>query len=65
MHKPEQRTYEYNKEYVKKYMEKLGEIRLRMPRAQKAHIVDAAQKAGESVNQYVLKSVQERMEREK
>lgn len=57
-------TYEYNKEYAKKYMAKLSEVKVRMSPEQKDAIAAAAQRAGESVNQFVLSAVHARMNRQ-
>ena len=54
-------SYEYNKEYAKKYMGKLDEIKLRIPKGQKATVEAAAKAAGESVNQYTQKALLMRM----
>ena len=43
-------TYEYNKEYAKRYMGKLDEIKVRMPKGRKADIEEHAKKKGLSVN---------------
>ena len=43
-------SYEYNKKYAQKYMEKLDEIKVRVPRGRKADIEAHAKKKGESVN---------------
>ena len=40
-------TYGYNKEYAKKYMQKLSEVKVRMLHEEKDAIVAAAQSAGE------------------
>lgn len=55
-------SYEYNKEYAKKYMGKLDEIKLRIPKGQKATVEAAAKAAGESINQYTQKALLMRME---
>ena len=57
-------TYGYNKEYAKKYMQKLSEVKVRMLHEEKDAIVAAAQRAGESVNQFVLSAVHARMNRQ-
>ena len=57
-------TYGYNKEYAKKYMQKLSEVKVRMLHEEKDAIVAAAQRAGESVNQFVLSAVYARMNRQ-
>lgn len=46
-------SYEYNKKYVKKYMEKLDEIKIRVPKGRKADIEAHARKKGESMNALV------------
>lgn len=43
-------TYEYNKEYAKRYMGKLDEIKVRMPKGRKADVEEHAKKKGLSVN---------------
>lgn len=44
-------TYEYNKEYAKKYLGKLDEIKLRVPKGRKADIsAHATSKGYNSVN---------------
>ena len=43
-------SYEYNKEYAKKYIGKLDEIKVRMPKGRKADIEVYAQQKGMSVN---------------
>lgn len=48
-----------------KYLEKLDEIRIRMPKGEKKNIKEAASAAGESMNQYIINAVDQRMEREK
>ena len=47
-----------------KYLEKLDEIRIRMPKGKKDDIKAAAAAVGESMNQYVVKAVDQRMEKE-
>ena len=43
--------YEYNKEYAKKYLGKLDEIKLRVPKGRKADIASHAKRSGyNSVN---------------
>ena len=48
-----------------KYLEKLDEIRIRMPKGDKNNIKEAASAAGESMNQYIINAVDQRMERDK
>jgi len=47
-----------------KYLEKLDEVRIRMPKGKKNDIKAVAAAAGESVNQYILSAVDQRMFRE-
>lgn len=47
-----------------KYLEKLDEIRIRMPKGKKDDIKAAATAVGESMNQYVVNAVDQRMEKE-
>lgn len=48
-----------------KYLEKLDEIRIRMPKGKKDDIKAATSTAGESMNQYIINAVDQRMERDK
>lgn len=43
-------TYEYNKEYAKKYLGKMDEIKVRMPKGRKATVEALAAERGQSVN---------------
>lgn len=60
-------SYEQNKKSAKRYLAKMDEISIRMPKesgikeAIKAH----AEAVGESVNAFVLRAIMEAMEREK
>lgn len=50
---------------VSKYMkENYDEIKVRMPKGQKAIIKDHADKQGESVNSFVNRAIKETMERD-
>lgn len=51
-------SYEYNKEYAKKYMGKLDEIKIRIPKGRKADIVAHAQNRGLSVNALIVSLIQ-------
>lgn len=55
---------EAQKKASAKYLEKLDEIRIRMPKGKKDDIKTVAATAGESVNQYILSAVDQRMSRE-
>lgn len=63
--KPQRGTYEYNKEYAKKYRAGKTEIKLTVSPEIKQQIVEAALKAGESVTHYILLATQKRMDNEK
>ena len=47
-----------------KYLEKLDEIRIRAPRGTKAGWRVAAVSASESLNQYIISAVEQRIERD-
>lgn len=50
---------------AKKYLkESVEDIRIRVPKGQKNIIKAAAEKAGESVNGYIKKAIDQRMERD-
>lgn len=53
--------YEQRKESNKRYLAKFDEVRIRLPKGQKAAIEAAAKEAGESVNQYTQKALLARM----
>lgn len=44
-----------------KYLEKLDEIRIRIPKGQKDDIRAAAAAVGESMNQYIINAIERRM----
>ena len=54
-------SYEYNKEYAKKYMGKLDEIKIRIPKGRKADIEAHAQNKGLSVNALIVSLLQTEM----
>ena len=62
--KPAPRSYAYNKEYARRYMAQQATVKLYMHPDKKAEITAAAQRAGESVNQYILTAVQTRIDSE-
>lgn len=43
-------SYEYNKEYAKKYIGKLDELKVRIPKGRKADLEAHAQRKGLSIN---------------
>lgn len=49
--------YERNKAGIKRYLAKLDEIKLRLPRGAKTEIQSAAAAAGQSVNQYIQDAI--------
>jgi len=53
--------YEYNKEYAKKYMGKLEEIKLRVPKGRKADIEAFAKSKNLSVNAFITLLIQNAM----
>lgn len=57
-------TYEYNKKYVDKYMEKLGEIKIRVPKEDKDRIKAHADRQGESVNAFIIRAIAEAIRRD-
>ena len=57
--------YDERKAANERYLAKLDEVRIRLPKGQKSVWQDAAARAGESLNQYIIKAVQNRMDKEK
>lgn len=47
-----------------KYLEKLDEVRIRMPKGEKDGVKSAAVAVGESMNQYIINAIAQRMERD-
>lgn len=47
-----------------RYLGTLDNIMLRVPKGQRDRIRECADKAGESVNAYIVRAIRERMERE-
>ena len=60
----EKKSYytESRKRASKKYLATLDEIRIRLPKGQKAEIKAAADSHGESVNTFVLAAIRARIE---
>jgi len=60
-------SYEQNKQSAQRYLAKMDEIRIRMPKESgiKEAIQAHAEAAGESVNAFILRAIMEAMEREK
>lgn len=58
-------TYEYNKKYVDKYLEKLEEIKIRVAKGEKDKIKTHAESMGESVNGFINRAIEETMDRDK
>lgn len=65
MDKPQRGTYDYNKDYARKYLQKLDNVTVRIPAGQKEVWHAHAQRAGESLNQYIINAVTARMNDEK
>lgn len=59
------KSYEYNKGYIKNYLQGIGEIKVRMPMEHKTEITEHAVKMGESVNGFIQRAITETMERDK
>lgn len=59
------KSYEQNKVYAQKYLQKLDNVTVRVPAGQKSIWQDHAARAGESLNQYIINAVQNRMDKEK
>ena len=55
-------SYEYNKQYAKKYMGKLDEIKIRIPKGRKSDIEAHAQNKGLSVNALIVSLLQAEMD---
>ena len=43
-------SYDYNKEYAKKYLGKLDELKIRIPKGRKTDVEAHAKSKGESIN---------------
>lgn len=48
-----------------KYLEKLDEIRIRMPKGRKDEIKTHAETQGQSVNSFIIAAIDEKMERDR
>lgn len=57
-------SYDYNKEYAKKYLDKLDEIKLRLPKGEKEKIRAHAESRNESVNGFIARAIAETIERD-
>lgn len=57
-------NYDYNKEYAKKYLDKLDEIKIRLPKGEKEKIRAHAESCGESVNAFIARAIAEAIERD-
>lgn len=51
--------YEYNKEYAKKYFNRLEEFKIRVPMGKKDEYKELARRAGKSLNQFVVDLIEE------
>ena len=52
------------KKAIQKYMKEVDEIKVRFPKGQRERYKQAAEKAGQSLNQFVIVSMDQRIERE-
>lgn len=50
--------YEQRKESNKKYLATLDEIRIRVPKGKKEEYKDLAEKAGKSLNQFIIDCIE-------
>lgn len=57
-------SYDYNKEYAKKYLDKLDEIKLRLPKGDKEKIRAHAESRGESLNAFIARAIADAIERD-
>lgn len=59
--------YEQRKEANERYLSKMDEIRIRMPKEKelKEMIAEHAKETGESVNTFILRAIAETIERDK
>lgn len=57
--------YEQRKEANKRYLNTQDEIKVRMPKGQKATIQEHAENMGESVNGFINRAIDEAMARDK
>lgn len=54
--------YEQRKEANKKYLATLDEIRIRVPKGKKEEYKDLAEKAGKSLNQFIVDCIEKEQE---
>lgn len=57
-------NYDYNKAYAKKYLDKLDEIKIRLPKGEKDKIRAHAESRGESVNAFIARAINETIKRD-
>lgn len=55
---------ESQKNASKKYLEKFDEVRIRMPKGKREQIKQHATEQGESMNAFVIRAIEETMERD-
>lgn len=58
------KTPEKQLEYAKKYLGKLEEIKLRVPKGEKDKIKEYAETKGESMNGFIIRAISEAMQRD-
>lgn len=51
--------YEYNKEYAKKYLDRLEDIKIRVPVGKRDEYKELARRAGKSLNQFIIDLVED------
>lgn len=56
------KSYDYNKEYAKKYLGQYDEIRIRVPKGEREKIKAHAIANGESMNSYIIRLIDEDMQ---
>ena len=57
-------NYDYNKQYAKKYLDKLDEIKIRLPKGEKDKIRAHAESRGESINAFIARAIAETIGRD-
>lgn len=60
-------TYEKNKQYAEKYLSKMDEIKIRLPKESglKSAIQDHTKATGESVQGFIIRAIMEAIENDK
>lgn len=58
------KAYEQRKDAIKKYLDKLDEIKIRLPKGEKDKIRAHAESRGESVNAFIARAIAETIKRD-